>query len=282
MVVLVTGGNGQLGQSLQAIAGKHPDIRFYFAPSDEADITDKEKLSAVFNNVKPDFCINAAAYTAVDKAESEPDKAELINVAGAKNLAEVCRDYNVTLIHISTDFVFDGQKKTPYTEDDQAAPQGVYGQTKRRGEEAIDSIWNKRFIIRTSWLYSEFAQNFMKTMLRLAKERDLLNVVNDQLGTPTYAVDLAEALVQIIKSGSHQYGIYHYSNEGTASWYDFAKKIFEINGVTIHLNPILTGQFPTPAKRPAYSVLDKAKIKRTFGITVRNWEDALRSVPKCP
>jgi dTDP-4-dehydrorhamnose reductase len=276
MVVLVTGGKGQLGQAMASISGNHPEIVFHFADSSEVDITDKNKLSEAFEKIKPDFCVNAAAYTAVDKAEIEAEKATLINVDGAKNLAEVCKSSNCTLIHISTDFVFDGQKQTPYTETDETNPQGIYGMTKRLGEEAIELVSGKYFIIRTSWLYSEFGQNFMKTMLRLAAERDSLGVVNDQIGTPTNAVDLAEAIITIIKSGSSSYGVYHFSNEGSASWYYFAKRIFQVNDVSIDLKPITTVQFPTPAKRPQYSVMDKAKIKKTFGIHIRHWEESLK------
>ncbi|MET0758944.1 MAG: dTDP-4-dehydrorhamnose reductase [Flavobacterium sp.] len=275
MVVLVTGSNGQLGQALQFISKKYPKIQFVFTSSKELDITNKDSIKTVFENEKPDFCINTAAYTAVDKAESEPENADLINVIGVKNLAKVCKDFNVTLLHVSTDFVFDGKKAIPYTEDDATNPQSVYGQTKLDGEKAIQEIFEKYFIIRTSWLYSDFGNNFMKTMLRLAKERPSLSVVNDQTGTPTHAVDLAEALIKIILSDKKAYGIYHFSNEGYASWYDFAKKIFEINKVEIDLQPIPTSQFPTPAQRPKYSVLDKTKIKNIFGIDIKNWEDAL-------
>jgi dTDP-4-dehydrorhamnose reductase len=275
MIVLVTGGSGQLGQALQFVAADYPEIEFHFASSAEADITDKKKLIAVFERLKPDFCVNAAAYTAVDKAENEPEKAALINVTGAKNLAEICKAFNATLIHISTDFVFDGSKQSPYSETDATNPQGVYGQTKLLGERAIENTGGKYYIVRTSWLYSQFGANFMKTMLRLASERDSLNIVNDQIGTPTHAVDLAHAIAKIILSTKHEYGLYHYSNEGVASWYDFAKKIFEINNVKIDVNPIPTSQFPTPAKRPAYSVLDKSKIKRVFGVSVRDWQTSL-------
>jgi dTDP-4-dehydrorhamnose reductase len=276
MVVLVTGGKGQLGQAIASISQNYPGLVFHFANSSEIDITDKNKLSEAFEKIRPDFCVNAAAYTAVDNAESEPEKATLINVDGARNLAEACKAWDCTLIHISTDFVFDGQKKTPYAETDETNPQGIYGMTKRLGEEAIETVSGKYFIIRTSWLYSEFAQNFMKTMLRLAKERDSLGVVSDQIGTPTYAGDLAEAIMNIIGSGSESYGIYHFSNEGSASWYYFAKRIFKINDVNIDLKPITTTQFPTPAKRPEYSVMDKTKIKNTFGITIKHWEESLK------
>lgn len=278
MVVLVTGGNGQLGQALQAMAPQYALLRFHFASSGEADITDKQSLEAVFTKVKPDFCINAAAYAAVDKAESEPEKAHAVNVEGAKNLAEVCKANSVALLHISTDFVFDGQKKSPYNENDETAPQGVYGLTKLKGEIEIQNVLKEHYIIRTSWLYSEYGSNFMKTMLRLAGERDSISVVDDQKGTPTNANDLARALIEIIKGGIKEYGIYHYSNEGEATWYTFAKKIFEINNIAIDLRPIPTSAYPIPAKRPDYSVLDKGRIKEVFGLEIREWQDALASI----
>lgn len=283
MVVLVTGANGQLGQSLQFIAPKYPDIQFIFCDLSKLDITNLNSIKQLFEQYKPNFCINAAAYTAVDKAESEPEKADLINVVGAKNLAEVCKEFDTILLHISTDFVFDGTKDSPYTENDFPNPTGVYGQTKLDGEKAIQETWHKHFIIRTSWVYSQFGNNFMKTMLRLASERDKLSVVNDQIGTPTNAVDLAEVLIQIIKFchaefiSASLFGIYNFSNEGQCSWYDFAKKIFEFNNVTINLEPIPTTSFPTPAKRPAYSVLDKSKLKNTFGVKVMSWETSLKN-----
>lgn len=287
MVVLVTGASGQLGQSLQFIAPKYPKIQFHFLSSSELNITEKANCVAVFSELKPDFCINAAAYTAVDKAEIEPEKAHLINAEGAKNLAETCKKFDATLIHISTDFVFDGKAMKPYTEENIPNPTGVYGQTKLDGEKAIQKIWEKHFIIRTAWVYSQFGNNFMKTMLRLASERTSLSVVNDQIGTPTNAVDLAEVLVKIIIFTNKQpkinvYGIYHFSNEGQCSWHDFAKKIFEINKIKIDLYPILTTDYPTPAKRPSYSVLDKSKIKQVFGseisAQVKDWEESLKNI----
>ena len=277
MVVLVTGASGQLGQALQALAPKYCALQFYFASSAEADITNSASLAVVFSKVKPDYCINAAAYTAVDKAESEPEKAADVNTTGAKNIAEACKAAGATLIHISTDFVFDGSKRTPYTEDDITAPQGVYGQTKRDGELLIEQTLKEHYIIRTSWLYSQYGHNFMKTMLRLGRERDFLTVVNDQTGTPTNANHLAEAIVTIILNDKKAYGIYHYSNEGVASWYDFAKKIFEVNNIAIDVQPIPTSAYPTPAKRPEYSVLDKSKFKEVFGIEIKSWEEALNS-----
>ena len=285
MVVLVTGANGQLGQAIQFISGNYPQIDFVFCSSSDLDITKKENCQEVFAKYKPNFCINAAAYTAVDKAESEPEKAHLINVVGAKNLAEVCKETGATLLHVSTDFVFDGNNTKPYKEEDVPNPTGVYGQTKLDGEKAIQETLEQHFIIRTSWVYSQFANNFMKTMLRLASERDTLSVVNDQIGTPTNAVDLAEALItMLIKTYKLQpttynlFGIYNFSNEGQCSWYDFAKKIFELNKISINLLPIPSTSFPTPAKRPAYSVLDKSKIKTAFGIDIKGWEESLKTV----
>lgn len=275
MVVLVTGSSGQLGQALQYIAANYSTLKFYFAPPEEADITNRESIITVFNKVKPDFCINAAAYTAVDKAESEPEIAYAVNVTGVKILAEACRDFNATLLHISTDFVFDGLKNIPYTEEDEAKPQSIYGKTKLEGENEIKTVLEKYYIIRTSWLYSQFANNFMKTMVRLGNERPVLNVVNDQTGTPTHAVDLAEAVLSVITANKENYGLYHYSNEGNTTWYGFARKIFELNNIKTNLQPIPTSAYPTPAERPVYSVLDKTKIKSTFDITIRQWDESL-------
>ena len=275
MVVLVTGANGQLGQALRFLEQEYPGIQFHFYGSDQLNITNKDSVADAFKNLLPSFCINAAAYTAVDKAETDIENARAINVTGPKFLAEACNQYKTTLIHVSTDFVFDGDKNTPYTEEDATNPQGVYGLTKREGELEIEAKAHAYFIIRTSWLYSEFGNNFMKTMLRLAKERASLNVVSDQTGTPTQAIDLAEMIVKIILSNSKKYGIYHFSNEGSASWFDFAKKIFETNNVSITLGAITTSEYPTPAKRPKYSVLDKTKIKTEFKTTIKSWEEAL-------
>lgn len=280
MVALVTGANGQLGQAIEFISGNYPEINFVFCDSSELDITNKENCREAFIKYKPNFCINTAAYTAVDKAESEPQKAHLINVIGPTNLAEICKEHEVVLIHISTDFVFDGNQTKPYTEMDIPNPTSVYGKTKLDGEKAIQEILKQHFIIRTSWVYSQFGNNFMKTMLRLASERDSLSVVNDQIGTPTNAVDLAEVLIKIVSS-NHQFltfnfGIYNFSNEGYCSWYDFAKKIFEINNIKIDLIPIPTSSYPTPAKRPIQSVLDKTKIKSVFCVIIDCWDESLK------
>ena len=296
MVVLVTGANGQLGQAIKSISRKYPEIDFVFCSSSDLDITNFENCQAVFSTHQPHFCINTAAYTAVDKAESEPAKAFDINANGAENLAITCKKFNTILIHISTDFVFDAyfsegiayydrelrlplKSNLGLTETDVPFPSGVYGLTKLQGEQAIQANWDKHFIIRTSWVYSQFGNNFMKTMLRLASERDTLSVVSDQIGTPTNAVDLAEVLIVIIVSSFKfqvsSFGIYNFSNEGQCSWYDFAKEIFHQKGVSIDLKPIPTSAYPTPAKRPAYSVLDKTKIKRTFGVEIKEWQTSL-------
>jgi dTDP-4-dehydrorhamnose reductase len=283
MVVLVTGGSGQLGQSLQMIASNHTNIQFVFCTSSELDITDSAQCETVFNQYQPDYCINTAAYTAVDKAETEPEKAHAINVVGAYNLAKICKEQEVILVHISTDFIFDGTKRTPYTEKDEPNPTGVYGKTKLEGEKVIQQTWYKHFIVRTSWVYSKFGHNFMKTMLRLASEKETISVVNDQIGTPTNAIDLANVLVQIILTDNRQpttdnFGVYNFSNEGQCSWFDFAQKIFEINNIKINLQPIPTSSFLTPAKRPSYSVLDKTKIQTVFEIEIEDWEASLNTI----
>lgn len=282
MVVVVTGANGQLGQSIQFIANNYPEIHFIFCESATLDITNIDSCNLIFATYKPDFCINAAAYTAVDRAETEPEKAFDVNVLGAKNLAEVCKTHDTVLLHVSTDFVFDGKKTTPYTEQDTPHPTGVYGQTKREGEQAIEQTWEKHYIVRTSWVYSQIGANFMKTMLRLGTERDQLKVVDDQIGSPTLATDLAKALVTICQHTAQDfvsapYGIYHYSNEGSCSWCAFAQQILFNHGLKTPVLPIPTTEFPTPAKRPAYSVLDKSKIKKAFPIKILSWQDALKS-----
>ncbi len=286
MVVLVTGANGQLGQSLKYVEKQFPDLKLVFADSATLDITDKNSVEKYFSEIRPDYCINAAAYTAVDKAESEPEKARSINVEGVVNLAEACHNAKTVLLHISTDFVFDGEKNTPYTEDDLPNPTGIYGQTKLDGENALRQLLDRHFIIRTSWVYSPFGNNFMKTMIRLASERPSLSVVNDQLGTPTLATDLAEALLQIIvfdikNPQGNTFGTYNYSNAGECNWFDFAGKIFEFNKIEIDLHPILTAQYPTPAKRPHYSVLDKSKICNVFDMKINNWEQSLKKILPC-
>lgn len=228
MVIAVTGASGQLGQALRYVAGKFPELQLHFATSSEADITDSQSIANFFDRINPDACINAAAYTAVDKAESEPEKAYAINVTGVANLANACKERNMLLVHISTDFVFDGTKNSPYTETDSTNPQSVYGKTKLQGEDEVRSLLDRHYIVRTSWVYSQFGNNFMKTMLRLAAERDAISVVNDQKGSPTNACDLAQALLTILQSNTEKFGTYHYSNEGECTWYDFAKKSLKL------------------------------------------------------
>jgi dTDP-4-dehydrorhamnose reductase len=285
MIVIVFGANGQLGQAIQSISTnfsnihfkKNTDnIQFHFFDSNQVDITNINAVEFTFKLVKPDFCINAAAYTAVDKAEIEEEKAHLINVIGVKNIIQSCLTYDTSLIHISTDFVFDGIKTIPYLETDPTNPQGVYGVTKRKGELEIIQSLKKYFIVRTSWLYSDFGNNFKKTMLKLANEKDQLSVVNDQRGSPTHALDLADMILKILISESKNYGIYHFCNEGNTSWFEFAKKIFELNSVKIDLKAIPTSEYPTLALRPKYSVLDTSKIKKEFNINIKSWENALR------
>jgi dTDP-4-dehydrorhamnose reductase len=275
--VLVTGSNGQLGSCIKDVARKYDNLNFIYTDYLELDICDLNQVQAFFkSNAQIDYCINCAAYTAVDKAETEVDKAFEINAIGAKNLAVACNSHNTVLIHISTDFVFDGLKTQPYNETDETNPISLYGDTKLKGEIEIKQVLKKYFIIRTSWLYSEHGNNFMKTMLRLAETRNEISVVNDQIGTPTYAGDLAEVILKIVNSNDKNFGLYHYSNQGVASWYDFAKAIFNLSKRTIKIKPISSDAYQTPAKRPVYSVLNKTKIKSDLDITIPYWRDSLR------
>ena len=276
--ILVTGGKGQLALSIKKIAQEEQELEFHFLDVDALDITDKAAVLREFETENYDFCINCAAFTQVDNAEKNEDRAYDINVNGPWYLAEACKIYEVVLIHISTDYVFNGTSKIPYNEDDATAPLSVYGTTKLAGEKIIKRTLGAHFIIRTSWLYSEYGNNFMKTMLRLGKEKTELSVVSDQWGTPTYAGDLAEVIVIIIKNNIDCYGLYHYSNEGEITWFDFAKEIFEVVGIDINLKPIPTEEYPTPARRPQYGVLNKDKIRNTMSITTKNWKDTLKIV----
>lgn len=273
--VLVTGAKGQLGQCIQSIAHQYPTLNFLFVDKQQMDITNIIQISEFFKTHKVDWCINCAAYTAVDQAENHKEEAYQINVLGTRNIAQICQEYDVKLIHISTDFVFDGLKTSPYTERDATNPINVYGETKLKGELEVKAHCASHFIIRTSWLYSEFGHNFMKTMLRLASERDILRVVNDQIGSPTYALDLAEALLHIIEKDKNHYGVFHYSNQGQISWFEFAKTIFELANHHIVLEQILTKDYPTLATRPLYSVLDTSKISEAFNLEIPFWKDGL-------
>ncbi|MDT0620935.1 dTDP-4-dehydrorhamnose reductase [Croceitalea vernalis] len=276
MNILVTGASGQLGNTIKALSETtHEELNFVFKSSKELDITDLVSVQQELTTNNYAYCINCAAFTNVDKAESDTDLARKVNISGARNLAISCNESTTVLIHISTDFVFDGYLNEPYNEEAIARPIGFYGDTKYKGERAIINNLNEHFIIRTSWLYSEFGNNFMKTMIRLGNERDELSVVYDQVGTPTYAKDLAQVILYIIKAHSIDYGVYNYSNEGVASWYDFAKAIFDGQNIQIELKPIRSESYPTPAERPKFSVLDKEKIKSTFNLAIPHWKDSL-------
>ncbi len=274
--IVVFGASGQLGQCLAKVARERNIQDILFLPEERADILDKDMLEEVLAEEMPLYVINCAAYTAVDRAEDEPDVARRVNRDGAANLAEVCRAHQTTLIHISTDFVFNGSEPKLLDEQDSTSPLSIYGLTKLQGEVAISGITNKYFILRTSWLYSEFANNFVKTMRRLGAERGAVSVVADQVGNPTYAVDLARTIFEIIDSRSDKYGVYHYSNEGLTSWYDFAQAIFEMSGIEVQLRPLKTSEYPTKAERPAFSAMDKSKLKKEFGVDIPYWRDSLR------
>ncbi|MBK7099011.1 MAG: dTDP-4-dehydrorhamnose reductase [Sphingobacteriales bacterium] len=274
--ILVTGANGQLGSEIRRLETNFPEYKFLFTDYEELSIIDEEAVEKFFEENRPDYCINCAAYTAVDKAEekSEQDLVEKLNADAVGYLAKQCSKYHTKFLHISTDYVFDGSSSTPYTEADIPNPVSFYGATKLKGEElALQNT--DAIIIRTAWVYSSSGKNFVKTMMRLMQEKTEINVVNDQYGTPTYAADLAAVLLQIIKCGKWQSGIYHYSNDGITTWYQFAMAIKSIKEYSCAVNPIPTASFPTPAKRPAYSVLNKSKIKEAYHIQPPHWRDSL-------
>jgi dTDP-4-dehydrorhamnose reductase len=275
--ILVTGTNGQVGSELRVLSDLYPHYTFTFSDREMLDLSNLCKMEDFFEDKTFDVIINCAAYTAVDKAESDGELADTINHRFVSMLAKIAKRDTITLIHISTDYVFDGKNYRPYIESDPTDPQGVYGVTKCAGENAILSVAPKNtIIIRTSWVYSSFGNNFVKTMLRLGKERDSLGVIFDQVGTPTYARDLAHTILEILpKINNESPEIYHYSNEGVASWYDFAKAIFELSGVTCQVKAITTDQYPTPASRPHYSLLNKEKIKSEYTISIPYWRDSL-------
>ncbi len=277
-VILVTGSNGQLGNELQQLAPGFTDYDFLFATKEDLNIAEEAAIENYFFEHQINYCINCAAYTAVDKAESETEQAFLMNATAVAILAKVCERNNTQLIHISTDYVFDGTAHQPYKETDKTNPVSVYGKSKLQGEELAIQNAPSTIIIRTAWLYSSFKNNFVKTMLRLLKEKESINVVNDQLGCPTYAADLAAAIMQIITSNQSNKnpGIYHYSNAGITNWYEFAVAIQELSNIRCLVNPIPTSLYPTAAKRPAYSVLDTLKIKETFAVAIPEWEESLR------
>jgi len=279
-VILVTGANGQLGAAIRSLLSLYQQFQFVFLTKEDLPIHRFDLVQQYFEKTSPAFCINCAAYTAVDKAETERDLAMQINAEAVGILAGVCKAFNTKLIHISTDYVFDGTATIPYREDSITHPVNYYGATKLKGESLCVEHNSESIIIRTSWVYAEYGNNFVKTMIRLMKERNSLNVVNDQLGSPTYAVDLAKLLLDIIagsKSGKTTWtpGIYHYSNEGIISWYDFAMAIKELTQSNCIVHPVPTALYPTPAKRPAWSVMDKEKIKSVYHIVIPAWKQSL-------
>ena len=278
--ILVTGANGQLGNELQRLVAVYPQFQFSFTDVAQLDITDPEAVNLYVQEHIFSAIINCAAYTAVDKAESDYDAALAVNATAPHHLAVAAKAINALLIHVSTDYVFDGTGYKPYTEEMPLAPLGAYGRTKLLGEQAVEAIGGKYAIVRTSWLYSSFGNNFVKTMLRLGAERNELNVVSDQIGSPTYAADLAKALLemttQILKqSEKYESGIYHYANEGIASWYDFAVTIMELQQLDCKVNAIPGHLYPTPTQRPHYSVLSKEKVKNYFGLNIPHWRTGL-------
>jgi len=276
--ILVTGSNGQLGSELRKYQELFQNARLDFTDVDVLDITDKNALSEYCSLKSYQYIINCAAYTAVDKAESEPALAHKINVEAVRNLVDIASTNNAFIIHVSTDYVFAGKNYLPYKEDDPILPQSVYGKTKADGEAEVLK-YPKSIIIRTSWLYSSFGNNFVKTIVRLSKEKEKLTVIYDQIGTPTFAGDLAKAIISVINfqlENPEQPGVYHFSNEGVCSWYDFANEIAEMTNSNCKIMPIETKDYPSPTQRPYYSVLNKSKIKATFGITIPHWKESLK------
>lgn len=277
MKILVTGANGQLGKSFRDIAPEHPGIEFLFLTREDLAIHHFDLVRNFFRGYHPDVCINCAAYTAVDKAESEKDLAFIVNGESTGVLAAVCREYGTRFIHISTDYVFNGEADRPYTEEDPTDPKSVYGASKREGELQALNLNPDSLIIRTSWVYSCHGNNFVKTMIRLMRERPSLRVVDDQWGSPTHARDLADCIMDIIHSGIAAPGIYHFSNDGAITWYQFAVAIREMTGSDCVIEPIPTSGYPTPARRPAYSVMSKEKISRVFHISLKPWRESLKA-----
>lgn len=275
--ILVTGANGQVGRELQVIASTDAAYNSVFLSRDELSIDRPEQVEAVFNKYAPQYCINCAAYTAVDKAETEQAMAYQINGEATGVLAAACKRAGAGFMHISTDYVFNGTATAPYREDHAVDPVNVYGASKLQGEQLAVQHNPDAIIIRTSWVYSRFGNNFVKTMLRLMRDRESINVVDDQQGSPTYAADLAEAMLAIIRSGVWVPGIYHYSNEGVITWYQFAQAIRELTSSSCKVNPIPSSGFPTPAKRPGYSVLSKEKIKENYRLTIPGWRTSLET-----
>ena len=279
MNILITGSNGQLGNEIKDRASQFGNWNFIYKDLPELDITDYNKLEKLTSELSIDTIINCAAYTAVDLAESNQEIAYKVNAEGAKNLAKLAKKFRLKLVHVSTDFVFDGKHHLPYKETDMSNPLSVYGRTKLEGERLVLEEYPNSIILRTAWLYSSYGANFVKTMQRLGSEREELQVIFDQVGTPTWAGDLANTILKIISQleyGNANKGLYHYSNEGVASWYDFAVEIINLSNVNCKVLPIETEEYPTPAPRPSYSVLNKAKIKTDFNIEIPHWKISLK------
>ena len=274
--ILVTGANGQLGQSILEQSKNYKEIECFFVTRNELDITNEELINHYFEDKSFDFVINCAAYTAVDKAEDDQENAYLVNAKATEFLAKITNEKGIPFIHVSTDYVFDGTEAQPRLETDQTNPLGVYGQTKLDGENLALENNPKTIILRTAWVYSRFGNNFVKTMLRLFNDKDSISVVADQIGSPTNAIDLADAILTIVSKDDLTYGIFNYSNEGECSWFGFAQKIKEFSNSTIEINPVSTSAYPTKAKRPAYSLLDKSKIKEVYQLNIPTWEDSLK------
>lgn len=275
MTILVTGANGQLGTEMRQAAAQYPHYRWVFTDVQELDICDAQAVKACLEREKVDVVVNCAAYTAVDKAEENAELCDRLNHLAPALLAQAAEEVGAALVHVSTDYVFDGTAHLPYREVDTPCPNSVYGRTKLAGEQEVMSRCSKAMIVRTAWLYSPYGNNFVKTMIRLGRERDSLGVVFDQIGTPTYAADLAAAIFKAIERGI-QPGVYHFSNEGVCSWYDFTLAIHRLAGITTcHVRPLHTDEYPAKAPRPAYSVLDKSKIKQTYGLEIPHWEESL-------
>jgi dTDP-4-dehydrorhamnose reductase len=278
--ILVTGSNGQLGQCFKQQLHNATDISCCFATREDLDITNNDIVHRFFSENNFDYCVNTAAYTNVEKAEGEQEEAFLINAEGAYNVAKACKEHNVVLLHISTDYVFDGTKKKPYIETDDTQPINVYGASKLQGEHYVQDIWSKHFIIRTSWLYSEYGHNFLNSMLRFAKERKAIKITTEQTGAPTNANDLAMVLLKIITEESTMFGVYHFSNQGEATWYDFAEAIFEITGEIDAVNLAKTDHYSTFAKRPTNSILDCTKITKNLEVQTEHWKTSLKELIK--
>lgn len=275
--IVVTGSNGQLGNELKELASSYSQVQFAFFNREEFSINDKSRIEKIFEEHQPSYFINCAAYTAVDKAESEQELANEINGTAVGLLALTCKQYGTKFIHVSTDYVFNGKASSPLKEEDTVDPVNAYGASKLLGEQLALQNNPESIIIRTSWVYSFYGKNFVKTMMRLMNERENIGVVNDQIGSPTYAADLAKAIMQIITSGKWKSGIYNFSNEGVISWFDFASEIKQLTHSNCIINSLTTEQFPTPAKRPKYSVLDKSKIQQTFSIQLKDWKESLQA-----